>query len=338
LLSRWRLAACFAIALLGGARAQGVEEFYGRNKITIVVGSDVGGAHDAYARLLARYLAKFIPGNPPIIVQNMLGAGGVVAANYIANVAPRDGTVMAALFPGNIVEPLLQKGKSANYDPRDMTWIGNIASLQLACFTWFTNPVKTVQQARETEVVMGAQNAGSGTGVLPFLMNKMLGTKFKIVTGYASGPLRLALERGETQGICGLAYSTVLASSPNWILERKLNFLAQTGLKPSRDLPDTPLVSKLTSNAQDAAILRLLDIRDALGRPYVAPPGLPAERVAALRDAFAKTMSDQAYLEDARKAYQEVDFADYKEMQTIIAEAYAMPEPVVRAVSDLTHQ
>jgi tripartite-type tricarboxylate transporter receptor subunit TctC len=338
LLSRWRLSILASLFLATAAHAQGVADFYGKNKLTIIVGSGVGGAHDAYARLLARHFGNFIPGHPSIIVQNMVGAGGVVAANHIANVAPRDGSVIAALFPGNIVEPLLQKTKGANYDPRQMTWIGNIDSLQLVCFTWHTSPVKTIEQAREREVVMGGQSAGSGTGVLPFLMNKMLGTKFKIVTGYSSGPLRLALERGEIQGICGLAYSTVLASSPNWILEHKLNFLAQTGLKPSPALPDTPLVSKLASNAEDSAIFRLLDIRDALGRPYVAPPGIPAERAAALREAFAKTMRDPAYLEDAKKAHQEVDFADYKQMQAIIAEAYAMPKEIIRAVSDLTHK
>ena len=303
-----------------------------------MVGGDPGGAHDAYARLLQRHIARHIPGNPVVIVQNMTGAGGVVAANWIANVAPRDGSAIAALFPGNVVEPLLQKKPGANYDPRNLTWIGNIASLQLACFTWFDNPVRTVDQAKQTEVVMGGQNAGSGSGVLPFLMNQMLGTKFKIITGYQTGDLRLALERGEIQGICGLAYSTVLVSTPRWILEKKLNFIAQTGLKRSRDLPDTPIVSELAKNPEDAAVFRLLDIRDALGRPYVGPPGLPADRTAALRKAFAETMSDPAYLAEAKQSYQDIDFADHSDMETIIAEAYKMPKPVIDRVSDLTHQ
>ncbi len=334
------IACVAAIGLLAAssASAQKVDEFYSKTKLTLVVGGDAGGAHDAYARLLQRHIVRHIPGNPVVIVQNMTGAGGVVAANFIANVAPRDGSTIAALFPGNVVEPLLQKTNGANYDPRNLTWIGNIASLQLACFTWFTNEVKTVEQARQTEVIMGGQNAGSGSGVLPFLMNQMLGTKFKIITGYQTGDLRLALERGEIQGICGLAYSTVLVSTPRWILEKKLNFIAQTGLKRSRDLPDTPIVSELAKNPEDAAIFRLLDIRDALGRPYVGPPGMPADRTEALRAAFAKTMSDPAYLAEAKQAYQDIDFADHTEMEGIIAEAYRMPADVVRRVSDLTHK
>ena len=327
-----------AILCFGTAQAQTASEFYARNKLTIVVGGDPGGAHDAYARLLARYIGSHISGAPVVVVQNMTGAGGVVAANYIANVAPKDGSVIAALFPGNVVEPLLQKTSGANYDPRNLTWIGNIASLQLACFTWFSVPIKTVDQAKQSEVIVGGQNAGSGSGVLPFLMNQMLGTKFKIITGYQTGDLRLALERGEIQGICGLAYSTVLVSTPRWILENKLNFIAQTGLKRSRDLPDTPLVSELATNPEDAAIFRLLDIRDALGRPYVGPPAIPADRAEALRNGFAETMRDAAYLADAKKSFQDIDFGDHAEMENVIAEAYKMPPNVVRRVSDLTHQ
>ena len=320
---------------LSSAQAQTVEEFYRRSGLTIIVGTDAGGAHDAYARVLARHIGRHIPGNPNVIVQNMGGAGGVVAANHLSNVAAKDGTIIGAIFPGSVIEPLLQEGNQAKYDPRQINWIGNIASLQLTCVTWHTSPVKTVDQARAREVVMGGESPAAGTGILPNVMNQLLGTKFKLITGYATSALRLALERGEVEGICGFAYATIVATAPAWIDGKRLNFLAQSGLERAPDLPDVPLIRDFAGNAEDAAVFRLLDIRSALGRPYLAPPGVPADRLSALREAFARTMKDPDYLAETAKAKQDVDFLEAKGMLAVVQEAYAMSPQVVERVKGL---
>ena len=318
------------------AGAQTTESFYGSTPLTIVVGSDAGGAHDAFARTLGKHFGRHLPGHPNVVVQNMAGANGVIAANYIANVAPKDASVIAAISPGNIVEPLLQSGQAARFDPRKMQWIGNIANIQLTCSTWHANPVKSVEEARRTQVIVGGGSSVSSSAILPNVMNELLGTKFKIITGYQSGNVRLALERGEIEGICGWGYSTLLATAPDWIATKKLNFLAQSGLKRMAELPDTPLISEFASGAEDQAIFRLLTYRELLGRPYVAPSGAPVDRVEALRKAFGETMRDPEYLAEAKAAYQDVDFTDYKGMEAVINDAWAMPPNVVKRVAQLT--
>lgn len=327
------IAAC---AVWSPLRAQTSESFYAVNPLTIVVGSDAGGGHDLFARTLAKYIGRHLVGRPAIVVHNMPGADGLVAANYIANVAPKDGSVIAALSPGNLIEPLLQPDQAAKFDPRSMNWIGNIASIQLVCSTWISNPVKSVEDARKTQVVVGGGSSVSSSAVLPNVMNQLLGTKFKIITGYQAGNVRLALERGEIGGICGWGYSTLQATAPEWLTSGKLNFLAQSGLKRMAQLPGVPLISEFASSAEDQAIFRLLAYREVLGRPYAAPPGTPPERVAALRAAFAETMSDPEYLRDAALAHQDVDFTDHAGMEAVIADAYAMKPSVVRRVMELT--
>ena len=324
------------IATAGGAQAQSPEAFYSATTLTIVVGSDAGGGHDIFARTLSKYFGKHIPGRPNIVVQNMAGANGIIAANFIGNVAPKDGSTIAAISPGNLIEPLLQSGQAARFDPRKFNWIGNIANIQLTCSTWHTNPVKTVEDARKTQVIVGGGSSVSSSAIFPNVMNELLGTKFKIITGYQSGNVRIALERGEIEGICGWGYSTLLATAPDWIATKKLNFLAQSGLKRMAELPDTPLISEFAKGEEDQAIVRLLTYRELLGRPYTAPPGAPADRVEALRKAFAETMRDPAYLAEAKASYQDVDFTDYKGMEAVISDAYSMPPNVVKRVAQLT--
>jgi tripartite-type tricarboxylate transporter receptor subunit TctC len=244
--------------------------------------------------------------------------------------------VIGAISPGNILEPLFQTGQAARFDPRKMQWIGNIASIQLACATWLTSDVKTVDDARKRQAVVGGGSSVSSSAVLPNVMNELLGTKFKIVTGYQSGNVRIALERGEIDGICGWGYTTLLATAPDWIINRKLNFLAQSGLKRMKELPDTPLISEFAQAEEDKAIFRLLTYRELLGRPYVTAPEAPKPRVDMLRKAFADTMEDPEYLAEAKLAFQDVDFTDYRGMEALIADAYAMPQSVIRRVAELT--
>ena len=318
------------------AQAQSATNFYSGGTISLVVGSEPGGGHDLFARVFAKFYGRHIPGNPAVVVQDMSGANGLIAANYIANAAPKDGLVIGAISPGNIIEPLLQTNQAARFDPRKLPWIGNIASIQLACATWIASPVKTIADAKKTTAIVAAGSPVSSSAIFPKVMNELLGTKFKIITGYQPGDIKIAVERGEVDGICGWGYATLQTSDPEWLIDHKLNFLAQSGLRRMPQLPDVPLVSDLASGANDQAIFRLLTYRELLGRPYLAPPGVPADRVDILRKAFADTMQDPDYLADAKAAHQDVDFTDHTGMEHLIADAYAMPQDVVKRVSELT--
>jgi tripartite-type tricarboxylate transporter receptor subunit TctC len=320
------------IPLAARAQAPTVEKFYADGTLIIIMGGDPGGAHDLYARVLARHMGRHIPGKPNIVVQNKTGANGLVAANFVANTAPRDGSVIAGATPASVLEPLFQEGQAAHYDSRELGWIGNIASLQLVCATWGASPVKTIADAKARTVIVGAAAPTSSSSVLPNVMNNLLGTKFKIVTGYQNSALRLAVERAEVDGVCGWAFATLEASAPDWLQQKKLNFLAQTGLKRMAQLPDVPLVSEIAETEEDKAVLRLLTYREVLGRPYFAPPGVLADRLAALRTAFAATMKDEAYLADAATSRQEINFTDYIGMQQVIADAYSVPKATLARV------
>lgn len=318
------------------AQSSAVAKFYAENNLAIIMGGDPGGAHDLYARVLARHYSRHIPGNPNIIVQGKAGANGLVATNFVANGAPRDGSVIGAVYPANVMEPLLQDGQGARYDSRELNWIGNIASLQLVCSIWGENPVKSVADAKAREVVVGAAGPLSASSVLPNVMNALIGTKFRVVTGYQNNQLRLAVERSEVEGICGWAFATLEAVAPDWIAQGKLSFLAQTGLKRMAQLPNVPLVSEFVEDEEATSIFRLLTYREVLGRPYFAPPGVPTERLGALREAFAKTMNDPQYLAEAKTSRQDVDFIDHTGMQKIIADAYAMPKSILDRFAKLT--
>jgi tripartite-type tricarboxylate transporter receptor subunit TctC len=324
------------VATAPAAEAQAVTNFYSGSTLSIIVGSEPGGGHDLFARVFAKSFGRHIPGNPAIVVQDMSGANGLVAANYVANAAPRDGSVIGAISPGNITEPLLQTDQAARFDPRQLQWIGNIASIQLVCATWITSPVKTIADARNASAIVAAGSPVSSSAIFPRVMNELLGTKFKVITGYQPGDIKIAVERGEVDGVCGWGYTTLLASDPDWLIEHKLNFLAQSGLKRMSQLPDVPLVSELAADSNDQAIFRLLTYRELLGRPYFAPPGVPADRVAVLRKAFADTMKDDEYIAEAKAAHQDIDYTDHTGMEQVIADAYAMPADVVKRVSQLT--
>jgi tripartite-type tricarboxylate transporter receptor subunit TctC len=331
------LLASIAVLAATSVHAQSANNFYKDNKLTLIIAGDVGGGFDVYSRLLVRHLAGHIPGNPNIIVQNMPGASGVIGANHLANVAPKDGTVIAAIYPGNVMDPIMTPDpKKFQYDPRKLSWIGNISSLQQTCFTWNTSPIKTVADARTREVPVGANGPTSSSSIFANVMNALLGTRFKVITGYSNGDLKLGVERGELEGICGWGYDTLMASSAQWVKDKKLNFLAQSGLDKVPELPDVPMADDLTDDKVSKAIFRTLSLRTALGRPYVAPAGVPEERLAVLRQAFADTMHDPVYLAEAEKANQAVNFVDFKGMMVAIDDAYGMPPEVIDKVSELS--
>lgn len=315
--------------------AKTVAEFDATQPLTIIVASDPGGGYDVYTRTLAKYLPAHLPGRPKVAIEFIPGAGGIAAVNVLANQAPRDGTTIGAIRAANIIEPLLQQGAAtARYDPRALNWIGNISKQQGTCFTWHTSSVRTIARAKTREVTVGATSPLSNIGTLPNILNQLIGTRFKVIL---SANLRLAIESGQVEGICGMSYSTVNASAPEWISAGRLNFLAQTGLQKTAALPDVPMVSEFASNSADRAVFQILDYREIMGRPFVAPPGVPGERLAALRRAFNDTVRDPEFRAEAARRNLEIEPTDHQAIEAMIANAYSMPAEVVKRTWELMH-
>jgi len=312
----------------GVAQAQSVADFYAHTGVTLIVGSGAGGGFDAYARVLARHYGHHLPGNPSVVVKNMPGATGLVAMNSLYNAAPRDGSTILASF-NTVPMSALYGDPNAKFDPRDFGWIGSIGKQTGTCLTWHDTPVKTIEDARSQEVVVGATGYGSTPVTYPKLLNATLDTKFKIVPGYSTPGLRLAVERGEIQGLCGIAWETLMSTVANWIIDSKVNFLVQLGLTESPHLRGVPLAIDLILNPDNRLVFELLGIAQEFGRPFLAPPGVPAERLAALRIAFEATMADKDYRSDAARANQFVDPLAAQEIDDLIARAYAAPKDIV---------
>jgi tripartite-type tricarboxylate transporter receptor subunit TctC len=319
----------FAITSIGSAAAQSPADFYKKTEVSLYVGSGPGGGFDAYARTIARHYARHIPGQPNIVVKNMPGASGLKAINYIHGVAPHDGSAMLASFNAVVMDHLYGRSGVA-FDPRELSWIGSIGKQTATCLTWHTSPAKTIADAQQRQVLVGATGADSTPNIFPKLLNAMAGTKFKIIEGYTTADLRFAVERGEIEGLCGIAWETHMASVPHWIIDHQVNFLLQLGLEESPHLPGVPLAINLIKDPDDRKVWELLVIPQEFGRPFVAPPGLPADRLSALRTAFEETLKDPAYLADAEKTKQFVDPLTGPEIEALIKRAYAEPAEVVK--------
>jgi tripartite-type tricarboxylate transporter receptor subunit TctC len=327
--------ATVAVVAASIGRADSLTDFYASHSISIYVASDPGGGYDNYARLFATYFPSHMPGRPKMGIEFIPASAGIGALNFIANEAPRDGSAIGAVRAANILEPLLQQNaRVARYDPRELNWIGNISRQQGVCFTWHTSPIKTIEQAKTREVVVAATSPLSNIGTLPNILNELIGTKFKV---RIESNLRVALESGVVEGICGMSYSTINASAPDWISGKKLNYLVQTGLEKTPALPEVPMVSEFAKTSADRAVFQLLDGREIMGRPYVAPPNVPSDRIAALRQAFQDTMRDPEFRSEAGKRHLEVDPTDHRGIESMIAGAYAMPASVVKRTWNLMH-
>jgi tripartite-type tricarboxylate transporter receptor subunit TctC len=313
------------------AHAQTPEAFYKGKQVRLTIASGSGGGYDTYGRVLARWMPNYVPGKPTFVVQNMDGAGGLKATNYTYAVAPKDGTAFTATYNALTIEPLIG-GHGVEYDPLKFNWIGSMGKQQQICTTWHTSPIKTIEQAKTREIVVSSTGATGNSSTLPRLLNELLGTKFKVVNGYGTSEMRLAVERGEAEGICGLSYTTLLASSPEWILNKKINILLQTGNTRHPAMPDVPLAVDKAPTEEGKAILRLYSTPEEVGRPFVAPPNVPKDRVNALRRAFDATMKDKGFLADAEKTHLEIDPVTGEDMQKLLEQAYASPPAVIEKV------
>jgi tripartite-type tricarboxylate transporter receptor subunit TctC len=326
---QWAVGGLCALALAAPAQAQSVADFYKGKTITITVGYSAGGGYDLYARALARHMGRHLPGHPNIIVQNITGAGSVNAVNHLYNVAPKDGTVMSTFGRGLAMEPLIGTAR-VQYDATKLTWIGSGANEVSLCSTWHTSPVKTWADALKTEFTAAGEGAGSDPDSFSAMVKNLFGIKIRLVTGYqGTSDTILAMERGEVDGRCGSSWSSLKSIRPQWIKENRLNHLAYMSEVKTPELPDSiPLVSDF-ANARQKQIVRLVLSRQTLGRPFAAPPGIPADRRDALRRAFDAALKDPAFLAEAEKLKLEVSPVNGEEVDKLIAELYATPKDIV---------
>ena len=329
------LACMGLLAAVTSGSAQSVEEFYKGRQINLLIGGGAGGGYDVYYRALGRHLGKHIPGRPSIIPKNQPAASGLAAAATLYTTADKDGATIAA-FPNNIPMDPLFGNPAARYDALKLNWLGSIGKLQNVCATWHTSPIKTIQQAQQREVVVAAAAAPTNTAIMPRVLNALLGTKFKPVIGYDPGAgLTMAIERQEAEGICGLSWSTMKASRPHWIREKLLNVIVQMGIDKLPDLPDVPAALDLVTDAEKKQILTLILLRQESGRPVAAPPGIPADRLAALRSAFEATMKDAEFIAEADKLQMEIEPLTAAQIDQLLATAYATPKPIVQQAAAL---
>jgi tripartite-type tricarboxylate transporter receptor subunit TctC len=305
------------------AQAEPVADFYKGKTINLLIGVGVGGEYDLQARLVARHIGKHIPGNPTIVPQNMTGAGGINMANHMFNTAARDGTFIA-MMGNNFPASQAVGTKIVRFDAGKFHWLGTNAPVVETMAVWHTAGVKSVDDLRKRETVAGASGRGAITFFYPTMMNEFLGTKFKIVTGYPGGnQINLAMERGEVEARNN-TWSSWKATRPQWLKDRLITVIAQAGPRAA-DL-DAPSVEDLARTPEDRLTIELIVSGTQLGRPFATTPDVPAERVAALRDAFRATMKDPEFLKDAAQMNFEVDPVYGEAMQKIVAKVLSTPK------------
>jgi tripartite-type tricarboxylate transporter receptor subunit TctC len=312
------------------ARAQDPAAFYAGKSIELDIGYSVGGGYDLYGRLLARHLGKHIPGNPAIVPKNMEGAGSLRLANYLYMAAPRDGSVIGTVARGIAFDPLLNEN-GAQYDATKLSWLGSANNEVSVCVALKTAGVTSFEQLYDRPLTIGSTGIADDTYQFPAVVNAVLGTKFKIVTGYPGGnDVSLAIERGEVDGRCGWSWSSVMTTRPAWVAEKKIAVLVQMSLAKHSDLADVPLIMDMAKTDEQRQVFRLIFSRQIMGRPFLAPPNLPPERLAALRKAFDDTMADKDFLADAAQGKFEINPVPGAQIQAMIKEGYATPPEIVK--------
>lgn len=329
----------FGLIIAAGmpAHAQTVEDFYRGKQITLLVGSGAGGGYDAFARVFARYVPRHIPGMPSIIIKNVPAAGGMAAANMLYANSDHEGLTIAAHTNGIAMDPLFGN-TAAHFDARKFRWLGSIGKLQNICMTWHTSKVKTIAQARQTEITVAGAGATSNTVIVPKILNVLLGTKFKIIAGYEPGQGdAIAVEAGEVDGVCGLSWSTIKASRATWITGHNINVLVQMAIDKLPDLPDTPTALDLVTDPTARRVLELILIRQEMGRPFAAPPGVPADRVEALRRAFDDTMKDPEFIAEAAKAQLDIEPLTGERIDDLLARTYSAPRDIIDRAAALVN-
>jgi tripartite-type tricarboxylate transporter receptor subunit TctC len=326
------LVAGASAALAVPVRADPVEDFYKGRQVRLVIGSNSGGSYDSYGRLLAGHLGAHLPGHPTVVPSNMPGASGTQSASYLTQIAPKDGATIG-LFNQSMPQRQILEPETVRFDIGALNWLGAMATTTSVFITWHGSGVHNLDDAARRDVIMGALSNDGGNAVYPLLLNRFLGTRFKVVLGYQGGnTIQLAMERGEVDGRASVVWSGLKAGWPQWIAERKINVIVQIGLAKEPDLPDVPLLIDLAKSPSDRAVFRFVSSDSAMGFPVVAPPGVPAERVAALRQALHETLEDPALLADARTRGLPINPVAGADVEAIVAGLAATPKDVAAAI------
>jgi tripartite-type tricarboxylate transporter receptor subunit TctC len=323
----------------GSARAEPVAEFYRGKTIDLLIGAAAGGGYDLAGRTLAPYMSRHIRGNPTLVVRTMPGAGGLVLANYLYNVAKRDGTAIGMPTSNVPMEPRLKllspDGSGAKFDISRMNWIGTPLQEPQVTWVWHTTPAKNIEDLKTTPILMGATTAASDNSILPLLVNQLLGTRMQIVTGYiGQNEINLAVERGEVQGNnTGLSNLTV--NRADWLRDGKVRVLLQFGSERLSALNDVPTIIELAKMPQDRALFRFYGLKFRMARPLTMPPDVPAERITAIRSAFEATMQDADYLAEARRIGLDVNWMGGEEMSALIRDISETPQSLIDRLREM---
>jgi tripartite-type tricarboxylate transporter receptor subunit TctC len=330
-------AACAAIA--PGTPAWAAEtspSFFAGKTLRVLVGFSPGGGYDLYARELARYLGRHVPGNPSIVVQNMVGAGSLKVVNYLYNAAPRDGTVIATFARGIVFEPLIGHLEGAQFDAPKFNWIGSVSNEVGVCATNASRGVHTWADMLVKPTVIGASGAGADSDVFAIVLRNLFHVPMRIVTGYPGGAdIDLAMERGEVDGRCGWSWNSIVSRSREWLASKRIDITIQIALQKHEDLRDVPLIMDLVADPRQNAALKIIVSRQSMARPFAAPPEVPAERVETLRKAFDATVADPEFLAEMQSQALEVRPVAGAEVQALVRELYATPADVVKLAREI---
>lgn len=308
-------------------------DFYAGKNLTFIVGADAAGGYDVYARTVAKHLARFIPGAPTVVVQNMPGAGSSKAAAYIYSIAPKDGTTIGALMPGAIIDPLLQKHSTGGFDATKFTYLASADSDARICVTGPSSKITTFDQAMSQKTVIAASQTGGSTSDYAFMTKNATGANLNIVNGYkGTAEMLVSIERGEAEGICGIDWSSFKTQRPQWLRDKTAHVLIQAAVAPNAELAalKVPNLMSFVKNDLDKQAVSLVTGQQVFSRPYVAPPGVPAAQAKILRDAFAAVLHDPQFLADAEKARLSIHPATAEMVQQTVEKLYRASGDVVQ--------
>jgi tripartite-type tricarboxylate transporter receptor subunit TctC len=324
------------ISCAGPARSQPGAEFYKDKQIDMFIGTPTGGGYDQYGRLLGRHMSRHIPGNPTIVFRNMPAGGGRQAMNHVYNIAPADGTAIGITIRNIGFDPLY--GETATkIDALKLTWLGSLNNEIPVCVSWHTSPFRTVDDIRKDEIVMGSSGLTASDAIHAKLLNRIAGTRIRLIHGYnGSTGVHLAMERGEVQGRCGLGWDSIVARYSHWVKDNKISLLAQFGLSKHPDLPQVPSIVEFAKTTQDRQLVELLLAPLEMGRPFFAPPGVPADRVQVLRRALDATAKDPEFLADAEKQKVELFHMTGEAVEALVRRIYSTPPDVVAIGKELS--
>ena len=316
------------LAALAEQHSSSAADYDKGKTITLITSTGPGGTYDLVARLIARHMPRYIPGHPAMIVENMPGGGNVLATNYMFNIAPQDGTAIATIHSAMPLHQVLDPA-GVRYDADKFGWLGSTGPQNEVVFVWHSVGITTLQDATRRQIVLGGTGVGSTLVILPTVMNNLLGTRFRIVTGYrTSEEVNIGMERGEVQARA-FSIDSIVSQHPDWIADHKIVFLVQAGAKRAKAIPDVPLLTELAGTEDQRKIFKLISSAPALGQPYVAPPGVPAQRLAILRQAFTATLIDPAFLADAKKIRFAVEPMSAADVTQIVYDTVHAPADIV---------